>query len=132
MSWASDETIMQPPLIAVPIPAPAATEQTNFGQGFPVLPPPPTPANSATSAVTISKIYIKNLHAHTSREDLVRMLSPWSQGAEIQRPFISNISRGKRWAKCDVAAGVAERLIDDFNWFTGVTRGEAEAEYARS
>lgn len=122
---------MQPPLVALalaPVPDPPPPEQTTFGQGFPPL----TPANSATGSVTISKIYIKNLHAHTSREDLVRLLSPWSQGVEIQRPFVSNISRGKRWAKCDIAASVADRLIDNFNWFSGVTRGEAEAEYARS
>ena len=117
MAWSEGQT--RGGALPIPIPVPVVVEAEPREH--------PVDGGPATA-----KIYVKNLHAQTSREDLQRLMAPWARGCEVQRPFVSNLTRGKRWGKCDVDASVAAALIEDFNWYSGVSRAEAAAEFARS
>ena len=106
-----------------PIPIPTVPPTVEFP------PPPPPPLPTVTQGT--SKVYIRNLHADTSQENLVEILMMMTY-ASVQRPFVSNLTRGKRWAKFDIEAAAADDIIKRFNFVVGVMRGHAHAEYARS
>lgn len=97
------------------------TKVTSLPIPIPPLPQPPA----------LSKVYIRNLHADTSQDNLTEVLSMMTYAA-IHRPFVSNLTKGKRWAKFDIEATAAEEAIARFNFIAGVLRAHAHAEYARS
>jgi len=109
-------------------------EETTSVAVFPAPPPPPGASQQpAVQSVEepLRKVYIRNLHGDTNQQDLVSIVATLTF-APVHRPFISNLHKGKRWAKFDIAASVADDVIDRFNFVSGVLHGQAEAEHARS
>lgn len=78
-----------------------------------------------------SKLFISNLHPDTNVDDLLAILMPLT-ATPIERPFVSNLRRGRRWAKVDVSCVFAQQLIDNFNRLSGVLNGQSRCEYAHS
>ena len=110
MSWAAivDESLAAPAMLQ----APAMPEE-------PAVPGAP------------ARLYVKNLHATTSRENVEELLTPLLTAAP-SNVYVSKAQHGRRWAKFDVSPTDAEFLLRYFNLFAGVCNAPASAEYARS